>query len=152
MAPHYNLPRSLAALRIRLDARAVGAWRVSGRWLEQLAFEPAPDMPPEIAEGFASATRRVDLVRVELAIARAASSGEVVVSIAEELPADIGSGYWLRAFGAARSVAVPIVKPGGAVALIVSVALGLGPEAGEVESAILAETAPGSREGRSPPP
>jgi hypothetical protein len=41
----------------------------------------------------------------------------------DELPADSGSGRWLRAFGAGRSVAVPIRDERGAVAGVFSVAL-----------------------------
>ena len=123
-----DVPRRLADLRARLDGRAAGAWIVAGDRLDQLAFAPAPDLPIDVSRRFAEATRSVDLARVELAIARAAATGRPVVSIAAELPPDAGSGYWLRAFGAARSVAVPIDGSGGTVGLVVSVALGMEPE------------------------
>ena len=129
----------LTALRSRLGGRAAGAWKVEGDRLEQVAFDPAPDMPTEVAEGFASATRSVDLARLDLGIVKAVASGRVVVSVAEELPADVGSGYWLRAFGAARSVAVPIVDVDGKVAFVVSLALGVEPEEEAVASTIRAE-------------
>lgn len=131
MGRSEEIHRRLADLRDRLGARAAGAWKVSGDRLEQLAFAAAPDLPREVADRFAAATRSVELRRVELAIARAAATGQVVVSIAAELPEDAGSGYWLRAFGARRSVAVPMVGPGG-VARVVSVALGLDPDAPSV--------------------
>ena len=113
----------LAALRSRLDGRAAGAWKVEGDRLAQVAFDPAPDLPADVAEGFAAATRSVDLARLDLGIV-AAASGRVVVSVAADLPADAGSGYWLRAFGAYRSVAVPISEGDGKVTFVVSVALG----------------------------
>ncbi len=115
---------------------------VSGDRLEQVAFDPAPDLPPEVAERFAAASRSVELTRLELAIARAASTGRVVVSIAADLPSEIGSGYWLRAFGAARSVAVPIVEPGDNVTLVVSVALGPEPDAESVANMLRQEFSP----------
>ena len=40
-----------------------------------------------------------------------------------ELPAEAGSGFWLRAFGASRSVAVPLLDARGGVHAVVSVAL-----------------------------
>jgi hypothetical protein len=118
----------LAALRARLNARAAGAWKVEGDRLAQVAFDPAPDLPSAVAEGFAAATGSVDLTRLDLGIVEAAVSGRVTVSIAANLPAGTGSGYWLRAFGASRSVAVPIFEGDGKVAAVVSVALGPEPE------------------------
>jgi hypothetical protein len=129
----------LAALRARVVGRAAGAWRVEAGRLEQVAFDPAPDLTPEVAEGFAQATRSVELARGDLGIVRAAVSGRVVVSLASGLPADRGSGYWLRAFGASRSVAVPIAGEDGEVSLVVSVALGPEPEVGAVEASIRGE-------------
>ena len=128
---------SLAALRLRLGGRAAGAWQVEDDRLVQIAFDPAPDMPRDVADGFAAATRSVDLDRVNLAIVQVVLSGRVFVAIAAELPPEVGSGYWLRAFGADRSVAVPIVGRDGGVEMVVSVALGLVPHDGVVESAIL---------------
>lgn len=133
----------LRALLGRLEGRAAGAWRVEGGTLAQVAFVTTPDMAAEVARGFAAATERVDLGRVELAIARAAATAFAVVSIAEELPAGTGSGFWLRAFGAARSIAVPVEGANGRVAWVVSVALGAEPSAAEVEAAIRGEGWPG---------
>jgi hypothetical protein len=48
------------------------------------------------------------------------------ISRAEELPPDSGSGRWLRAFGASRSVAVPIIDAKGSVRGVISVALPAG--------------------------
>jgi hypothetical protein len=127
---------SLVALRSRFGGRAAGAWQVEGDRLVQVAFVPAPDMPVEVAEGFADATRSVDLDRVNLAIVQVVLKGRAFVAIASELPPEDGSGYWLRAFGADRSVAVPIAGAGGRVERVVSLALGSVPEAREVEAAI----------------
>ncbi len=125
----------LAALRRSLDGRAAGVWRVGRDRLDRIAFDPAPDLPAPVAEGFEAATRSVDLDRLELGIVRAAGTGETVVSRAAGLPADVGSGFWLRAFGAARSVAVPIARDG-RVDLVVSIALGEGPDDAAVSGAI----------------
>jgi hypothetical protein len=113
----------LAELRLDLEARAAGYWWHAGDWLEQVTFVASPALPAEVAAGFAEATRSVPLSRTELGIVRAAIGGEPVVSRASELPADDGSGYWLRAFGATRSVAVPLHDVKGDVRAVVSVAL-----------------------------
>ncbi len=141
------IPGLLASFVAGLDARAAGAWSVADGRLEQLGFEPGPALPPEVAAGFAAATRSVDAGRLDLGIVRAAATGEVVESVAAGLPSDVGSGYWLRAFGATRSVAVPVLGEGGSVALVASVALGPGPGAevvaGLIRSAFLGLDSPG---------
>src|SRR5207302_220236 len=114
----------LADLRSRLGGRAAGAWRVEGDHLALVAFDPAPDLPAEVAHGFEAATRSVDRTLVDLGIVRAATTGRVAVSVAAQLPADAGSGRWLRAFGAARSVAVPVVGDDEQVEAVISVAMG----------------------------
>ena len=136
-----DIAPQLAALRLRLDARAAGAWRVEGARLVGLAFDAAPDMPSEVAGRFAAMTASVPLDRPELGIVAAVVEARRVVSVAADLPPDAGSGYWLRAFGADRSVAVPIVGEDGAVVGVVSVALlGEAPTDDEVE-ALLREAA-----------
>lgn len=115
------------ALRAELGARAAGLWRVGPEALTLLAFVAAEDIPEAVARGFADATRRIPRDRAELGVVRAATSGTVAASHAAGLPADAGSGYWLRAFGAARSVAVPLADAAGAVRAIWSVALGPAP-------------------------
>ena len=139
MEPSRDIQLPLAALRSRLSARAAGIWEVSGDRLEQVAFDAALDMPSEVANRFADATRSVDLARLDLGIVKAAATGRVVVSVADDLPADTGSGYWLRAFGATRSVAAPIVGPGGHITLVVSVALGPEPDAETVAAMLRQE-------------
>jgi hypothetical protein len=132
-------PRAqLAALRSRLGGRAAGAWRVEGDRLVLIAFDPAPDLPAEVARGFEAATRSVALTLVDLGIVRAASAGEVSVSVAADLPANAGSGLWLRAFGAARSVAVPIEGRDGRIEGVVSVAIGPEPDERAVSAMIRA--------------
>jgi hypothetical protein len=118
-----GIARELAALRTGLGAQAAGAWRVEGDRLVQLDFDAADDMPEEVAPGFAAATAFVPLDRLDLGIVEAAVRGERRVSLASTLPAGAGSGYWLRAFGADRSVAVPIAASDGTILGIVSVAL-----------------------------
>jgi hypothetical protein len=128
----------LAALRSRLGGRAAGVWRLEADRLVLIAFDPAPDLPAAVALGFEAATRSVDLTLVHLGIVRAATTGETFVSVAAELPPEIGSGHWLRAFGAARSVAVPIEGRDGQIGAVVSVALGLEPDVHSVSAMIRA--------------
>lgn len=104
-------------------ARAAGLWTVAGTDLVQAAFSACPDMPEEVSRGFAAATRSVLLSDVSLGIVSAARSGVPCVSRSAELPADSGSGRWLRAFGAERSVAVPLVDSRGHVVAVLSVAV-----------------------------
>ena len=112
--------KCLDALRVRFGARAAGWWRVDGDRLEQVAFSAAADMPEDVSVGFAGATRSVPMGHGDLGIVRAAATGTPAVSRASELPADSGSGLWLRRFGAARSVAVPVPRGNG---WVVSMAL-----------------------------
>jgi hypothetical protein len=80
-------------------------------------------MPREVAERFAEATRRVPLERAELSIVQAAVTGAVVVARVAQWPVETGSGYWLRQFGAARSVAVPLAAAAGGTWGVLSLAL-----------------------------
>jgi hypothetical protein len=124
VSPPEESPRHhLAELRVDLGARAAGFWWHAGDWLEQVAFTASPALDPEVGRAFAEGTRSVPLARLDLGIVRAAVSGEPAVSRAAELPDDEGSGHWLRAFGADRSVAVPIQDATGAVRAVVAVAL-----------------------------
>lgn len=113
----------VAGLRIALGAVAAGLWRVRGDHLEQEAFVPSPEMPAELAIAFAEATRSIARTQEDLGVVRAAHTDSVAVTLAGRVPAEAGSGYWLRAFGAARSVAVPLFAADGRVAAILSVAL-----------------------------
>ncbi|MBX6312230.1 MAG: hypothetical protein IRY99_04825 [Isosphaeraceae bacterium] len=120
------------ALRRSLDARAAGLWCVAGDRLQLAAFAPAPDLPAAVAEGFARATDSVGLDQTSLGIVQAAMTARPAVSVAAALPAEVGSGRWLRAFGASRSVAVPLGDSSGRVVMVLSVALPEGPDGDEV--------------------
>ena len=80
-------------------------------------------MPIEVASTFAENTRNVSLDAKDLGIVKAALTGRVAVSLLEELPADSGSGLWLRRFEASCSVAVPIVDDESCEIAVVSLAL-----------------------------
>jgi hypothetical protein len=128
----------LVSLRESLRARAAGWWRVEAGRLEQVAFEADDDMAPEVARAFREATRSVPLASTDLGIVRAVLTGKVVVSRIDELPAETGSGLWLRRFGAARSVAVPVEDQSSILRDVVSVALALEPADEHVAAAIRA--------------
>lgn len=102
--------------------RAAGLWRAVTSELVQVAFWHHPDMPSEVAQGFAEATRLVSLSQTSLGIVGAVLDGRPRISVAEDLPPDAGSGLWLRRFGADRSVAVPWTREGVPIA-VVSVAI-----------------------------
>ena len=126
----------VAALLQALGAKAAGLWRVRGDHLELEAFVPAPDLPAEVAVAFAQATRRVSLAQDDLGNVRAVNAGAVTVMVAAQIPAEAGSGFWLRAFGASRSVVVPLRAADGRVEAILSVAL---PSADEPDDLAVAE-------------
>ena len=115
-----RLPRSA-----RRSARAAGYWQLDQETerLVQLGFVPGVGLDPEVGRQFAAATAAVPLSQTSLGIVAAALTGQPAVSRVAELPADSGSGRWLRAFGASRSVAVPIRGEGGKIQGVFSVAL-----------------------------
>jgi hypothetical protein len=120
-------PAELGPLRTTLaesGGRAIGLWSVRADRLEQVGFIPARTLDRGVAEEFAEATRSVPLDRPDLGIVRAVTSGAVSVSRADRLPPDAGSGRWLRAFDAVRSVAVPVRDGEARVVGVVSIALG----------------------------
>lgn len=108
-----------------LGARAAGYWQLDQdtERLVQLGFVPGVGLDPEVARQFAAATGTVPLSQTGLGIVAAALTGQPAVSHVENLPADSGSGRWLRAFGASRSVAVPIRGEGAKIQGVFSVAL-----------------------------
>ncbi len=122
-----GVPEHLADLARALSARAAGVWRVEGDRLVQVAFVAGDGLAEEVARAFAEATRSVPRTQGDLGIVRAATLGVVTASRSAELPAETGSGLWLRAFGASRSVAVPLLDAGGSVYAVVSVALAESP-------------------------
>ena len=131
----------VADLLLDLGARAAGFWWIAGTTLEQVAFVASPTLPMEVAQGFAEATRSVPLTQAGLGIVRTAVEGTVTVSRALELPADSGSGFWLRAFGAERSVAVPLHDSHGALKAVVSAALPEDPRDDQAVANRMLETA-----------
>jgi hypothetical protein len=88
-------------------------------------FEAGPNLPPDVAHAFAEATREVSLDRAGLGIVIAALSGQPAISRLETIPADgeSTSGHWLRAFGASRSVAVPLLDDEGQCLGVLAVAV-----------------------------
>ena len=115
----------VAHLCEQLRARAAGYWQLDApaQRLLQVAFVPGPGLDPQVGQQFAAATLEVELSQKNLGIVAAAMDGRPVVSHAIELPEDSGSGRWLRAFGASRSVAVPIRAENSQVNGVLSVAL-----------------------------
>ena len=115
----------VAALCESLSARAAGYWQLDAlaQRLVQVAFVPGARLDPQVGLEFAAATLEVELSQKNLGIVAAAREGRPVVSRASDLPEDSGSGRWLRAFGASRSVAEPIRSRDGRVDGVLSVAL-----------------------------
>jgi hypothetical protein len=111
-----------------LSARAAGYWRLD-RESDQLAlvaFVAGEGLDSEVARAFETATREVPLVDKSLGIVAAALTAQPTVSRIRELSPDSGSGRWLWAFGADRSVAVPICTEERRVIGVLSAALTAG--------------------------
>ena len=136
----HETPRDrVAALLSSLNARAAGLWLVEGERLAQVAFVPCAELADEAARGFAEATLSVPLAQPDLGIVRAVLSGDVAVSRTSEFSEATGSGRWLRAFDAERSVAVPLRDEDGTVRGVFSVAMpGVTPDDGTVADQIRA--------------
>jgi hypothetical protein len=96
---------NLAGLCRELGACAVGYWKLDleRALLLQVAFVPGVGLDPETGRAFERATQVVPLRQQNLGIVVAAVSGRPAISRVAELPADVGSGAWLRSFGASRS-------------------------------------------------
>lgn len=110
---------ALSALLAATGARAVGWWRRNGERLQLLGFQAADDMPAEVQSGFRDATRDVPLTRVELGCVRAAAERQPVVAREDATIRGLtGSASWLARFGAAQSLAVPIVQEDQAVGVL----------------------------------
>jgi hypothetical protein len=118
-------PTKLADLCVNLGARAAGLWRVDQQTaqLVQVAFVPGAGLDRQVALEFENATQVVPLSQLTLGIVVAAMTGRPAISRVAELAADSGSGAWLRAFGANRSVAVPLFDEEERVSGVISVAL-----------------------------
>jgi hypothetical protein len=115
----------VSALCAEFGACAAGYWSLHSdrRRLIQVVFVAGVGLDPSVGEEFAAATREVSLSDETLGIVVAVSTGQTAVSEAANLAADAGSGRWLRAFGASRSVAVPIRTEDGMIRGVFSIAL-----------------------------
>jgi hypothetical protein len=122
-----DLSESVTSICTAFDGRAAGYWRLDQETglLSQLCFVPGADLDPEVGRQFAAATKSVSLSQTSLGIVAAAITGRPAVSRVDEIPADSGSGRWLRAFGASHSVAVPFRDAFGSVIGVLSIALAL---------------------------
>jgi hypothetical protein len=117
-------PAWLGALLQSLSARAAGVWTCARDRLHLEAFVSADDLPKDVSRGFARSTLEVPLDRSGLGIVQAAVDRAVATSWASALPDDGGSGTWLRAFQAVRSVAVPILDAQGQTCRVIAIAIG----------------------------
>lgn len=118
-----NVRRAVAYVHEKAGARATGSWRYADRRLSIEYFMACPEMKPEVAEGFPKATADVPVTDTGLGIVLAARAGVTTEYRAIDLPPDAGSGYWIRAFEADRSVAVPQFDAAGNLKRILSVAV-----------------------------
>ena len=118
-----TLRDQVAALREEFGASTAGYWRVTSDHLEQVVFDPAPDLESATASEFAKTTAKVSLDQIELGIVEAARSVRVVESRVSNDPNATGSGGWLRRFGSIRSVAVPLCDAGGSVIAVFAASL-----------------------------
>ncbi len=98
----------LKNLAADFQAVAAGVWRRDGDQLVQVCFVAGPSLATEVGSAFANATKVVPLTNRELGIVKAVIYGEVALSLAADLDPEVGSGFWLREFGAACSVAVSV--------------------------------------------
>lgn len=119
-------------------AVATGSWKYHDRRLALEFFKACPEMKPEVAAGFPQATADVPVTDTGLGIVLAARAGQTTEYRAIDLPPDAGSGYWIRAFEADRSVAVPQFDTSGQLIRILSVAVtGLEKPAAHYEQLVL---------------
>ena len=121
--PNEEVRQNVAALRLDLGARAAGYWWLAGDWLELVSFAASHALGADVAQRFAEATRSVPTSQTDLGIVRAALTDSPAISRVDQPPDAAGSGYWLRAFEATRSVAVPLHDLKGKVRAVVSIAI-----------------------------
>lgn len=109
----------MSALLSATNARAVGWWRRIGDELDLLSFRAVADMPEDVRIGFAAATKRVAMSRIELGCVRAAAELCPVVAREDAIQRGLtGSASWLAQFGASQSLALPIVQGDVAVGVL----------------------------------
>lgn len=102
------------ALDVYLEAtnsRAVGCWRQVDDELQVVGFRGHPTMPANVVEGFAEATRVVNLQQTGLGIVKAAVSQQPTVALLATSGGTLaGSATWLERFESVQSLAVPIIR------------------------------------------
>jgi len=113
------------ALLAAAGARATGLWRLEGAFLVLAGFRAVPEMDPEVVRAFQAATARVPLDRRELGIVEAAVAGAPAAARAGPPGGHDGAGRggspgWLVRFGAAQSLAVPVLR-GGRVSAVIAI-------------------------------
>ncbi|QDU61578.1 hypothetical protein Pan216_24390 [Planctomycetes bacterium Pan216] len=96
----------LERFRSRFQARASGLWRREGEHLVVLGHAFAPDFDKDVAREFMAAVESVSLERTGLGIVKAAVDDATAVARTDAGPVDSSS--WLKRFGAACSVAIPL--------------------------------------------
>jgi GAF domain-containing protein len=95
------------------DSRAVGLWRVDKDALVLAGFAARTDMPKDIQESFAQATREVSLTQTRLGIVSAVNHKAPAVAVINAGPEGlVDSAGWLAKFQAVQSLSVPIVQQG----------------------------------------
>ena len=118
-----NIRNAVAHVHEKAGARATGSWHYGDKRLTIEFFMACPEMNPEVAAGFPQATADVPVTDTGLGIVLAARAQQTTEYRAIDLPPDAGSGFWIRAFEADRSVAVPQFDPSGHLIRILSVAV-----------------------------
>ena len=125
MKKQSPIDQAVGFVHTKAGARATGSWRFDAekKCLILESFQACTEMNKEVAEGFATATAEVPVTDTGLGIVLAARAMAVTEYRAVDLPPEVGSGYWLRAFEADRSVAVPQIDSQGNLIRILSVAV-----------------------------
>ncbi|MEI7922094.1 MAG: hypothetical protein WCJ40_09315 [Planctomycetota bacterium] len=118
-----NIRRAVQFVHDKANARATGIWMHENDVLHLELFLPSRQIQECIAGGFAEATAKVPVTDTGLGIVLAARARQITEYRAVDLPPESGSGYWLRAFRADRSVAVPFFDKNGDLKRILSVAV-----------------------------
>jgi hypothetical protein len=123
MEINQAVQQAVAHVHAKAAARATGSWSYRDNQLTLEFFMACPEMKPEVATGFPQATAYVPVTDTGLGIVLAARTRQTTEYRALDLPPDSGSGYWIRAFEADRSVAVPQFDATGQLIRILSVAV-----------------------------
>jgi hypothetical protein len=101
---------ALDAYLVATNSRAVGWWRQMDDELQVIGFRGHPTMPEDVVQGFAAATRVVNLQQTGLGIVKAAVSQQPTVALLASSGGTLaGSATWLERFASVQSLAVPII-------------------------------------------